>query len=62
MVARRDRFRFHEYKAKPPTDCVLNVAVSRDSNADGIQGIVTVIMVDVLRAVNPECKGIYPLG
>jgi hypothetical protein len=53
---------FGEYIAAPPTECVLNVAGSRESNADGIQDLVMRIMVDVLRTVNPELKGLYPLG
>jgi hypothetical protein len=50
-----------EYIAQPPKECVLNVAGSRESKADGIQDLVTAIIVDVLIQVNPECKGFYPL-
>jgi len=50
-----------EYKAQPPANCTLNVAGSRESKADGIQELVAAIMVDVLRAVNPECVRFYPL-
>jgi hypothetical protein len=50
-----------EYQAQPPGNCVLNVAGTRESKADGIQDLVMAIMVDVLIAVNPECKGLYPL-
>jgi hypothetical protein len=52
---------FDEYEAKPPSDCVLNVAGTRESNADGMESLVTTIMVDVLRTVNPECRGLYPV-
>lgn len=45
----------------PPEDCVLNVAGSRESKADGIQDLVASIMVDVLRELNPECRSLYPL-
>ena len=51
-----------EYVAQPPKDCILNVAGSRESKADGIGELVMAIMVDVLRAVNPECKGLYPVA
>lgn len=57
----RDDGDHDEYMAKPPENCVLNVAGSRESKADGIQELVCAIMVDVLRAVNPECKELYPL-
>lgn len=50
-----------EYQAKPAPNCSLNVAGSRESKADGIQDLVMAVMVDVLRAVNPECKGLYPV-
>ena len=40
-----------EYTAQPPTKCVLNVAGSWESKADGIQDLVTAIMVDAMRAV-----------
>ena len=53
---------YDEYTAKPPDECVLNVAGSRESKADGIQELVEAIMIDVLRQVNPECKGVYPLA
>jgi|ETNmetMinimDraft_26_1059896.scaffolds.fasta_scaffold207620_1 hypothetical protein len=33
-----------------------------ESKADGMQDLVCAIVVDVLRVVNPECKGLYPLG
>ena len=49
-----------EYTAQPPTQCVLNVAGSRESKADGIHDLVEAIIVDVLREVNPECGGLYP--
>jgi hypothetical protein len=53
---------YDEYTAKPPEACILNVAGSRESKADGIQDLVTAIMVDVLRELNPECRKFYPLG
>jgi len=46
-------------QVKPPAACVLNVAGNRESGADGIQNLVMAIMVDVLRTVNPECRGLY---
>jgi hypothetical protein len=45
---------------KPPRDCVLNVAGNRESRADGIQDVTEAIIIDVIRAVNPDCK-VYPL-
>jgi len=45
-----------------PADCVLNVAGSRESKAEGIQDLVQAIMVDVLRETNPECRKFYPLS
>ena len=51
-----------EYTAQPPKDCVLNVAGSRESKADGIQQLVMAIMVDVLRAVNAGCGHCYPIA
>lgn len=51
-----------EYQAQPPANCVLNVAGSRESNADGIQDLVAAVMIDVLRVVNPECRKFYPIG
>jgi hypothetical protein len=51
-----------EYQAQPPLECVLNVAGSRESKADGIQDLVMAVMVDVLIGVNPECSGKHPLG
>lgn len=52
---------YDEYTAKPPVDCILNVAGSRESQADGIQDLVMAIVVDVLIAVNPERRKLYPL-
>jgi hypothetical protein len=52
---------YDEYQTKPPEQCVLNVAGSRESKAEGIQDLVTAIMVDVLGEVNPECRKFYPL-
>ena len=50
------------YTARPPERCVLNVAGSRESKADGIQLLVAAIMVDVLRQVNPDCHRFFPLA
>ena len=50
------------YAIKPPVNCDLNVAGSRESKADGIEDLVMAVIVDVLRQVNPECKGLYPVG
>ena len=58
----RGEYDHDEYVAQPPKECVLNVAGSRESKADGIQDLVAAIMIDVLREVNPECKGLYPLA
>ena len=55
-------FDYDDYVARVPEDCVLNVAGTRESKADGIQDLVCAIMVDVLREVNPGCKDVYPLG
>lgn len=52
---------YNQYQIKPPDNCVLNVAGSRESKADGIQQLVAAIMVDVLRVVNPACRHFYPL-
>jgi hypothetical protein len=57
----RDGGDHDEYVAIPPKECVLNVAGSRESKADGIQELVAAIMVDVLRDLNPECQSLYPL-
>jgi hypothetical protein len=57
----RGEYDYDEYQARPPENCVLNVAGSRESKADGIQLLVTTIMVDVLRGVNPACRRLYPL-
>lgn len=53
---------YGEYQAHPPQKCTLNIAGSRESKADGIQLLVTAIMVDVLRTVNPECHHFYPMA
>jgi putative molybdenum carrier protein len=53
---------YDEYLAKPPLECILNVAGSRESHAPGIQGAVWGIMVDVLIHVNPACKHFYSIG
>jgi hypothetical protein len=54
-------FDYDEYTAKPPANCVLNVAGSRESRADGIQDWVMAVMIDVLIQVNPECRKAYPV-
>lgn len=58
----RGEYDHDEYVAQPPQDCVLNVAGSRESKADGIQELVKQIMVDVILKVNPECRRIYPIA
>ena len=45
-----------------PANVVLNVAGSRASKASGLEQAVLVRMVDVLIAVNPDCRKFYPLG
>ena len=51
---------YEDYEARPPADCVLNVAGSRESKSPGIADAVEAIMVDVLREVNPDCRKFYP--
>lgn len=46
---------------KPARNLILNVAGSRESKDPGIAEKVMAIVVDVLIAVNPECKSFYPL-
>jgi len=58
----RGEYDHDEYVAQPPKDCVLNVAGSRESKADGIQDLVEAIMIDVLCQVNPECNKYYTLA
>ncbi len=53
---------YDEYQASPPSECILNVAGSRESHAPGIQDAVCQLMVDVLIAVNPACQKFYRLG
>ncbi len=53
---------YDEYVARPPSACILNVAGSRESHAQGIQDTVFRLMVDVLIQVNPACKNFYRLG
>jgi hypothetical protein len=53
---------YEDYEAAPPAECVLNVAGNRESKADGIEHATARLVVDVLRKVNPECAGMYPLG
>ena len=52
---------YEEYEAKPPRNCILNVAGSRESALAGIEEAIMRIMVDVLIAVNPNCHKFYPL-
>jgi hypothetical protein len=56
----RGEYDHDEYTAKPPVDCVLNVAGNRESKADGIQDLVEAVMVDVLCRVN-GLKSVYPV-
>lgn len=51
-----------ECEAKPPENCMLNVAGNRESKADGIQDLVMAIIADVLMEMNLECRSLYPLG
>jgi hypothetical protein len=53
---------YEDYIATPPTACVLNVAGSRESKAPALQHNTAKLVVDVLREVNPECRGLYPLS
>ncbi len=53
---------YEGYEAKPPEECVLNVAGSRESKAAGIEDETARLVVDVLRMVNSECARMYPLG
>jgi hypothetical protein len=41
---------------------VRNVAGARESKCPGIEALVLKILRDVLRAVNPECAKLYPVG
>ena len=52
---------YEDYQAAPPEKCILNVAGSRESKADGIQHETARIVVNVLRLLNPECANTYPL-
>ena len=52
---------YEEYEAAPPRNCILNVAGSRESKLQGIEEAVMRIVVDVLIAVNPNCRKYYPL-
>jgi hypothetical protein len=53
---------YEDYTAAPPDTCVLNVAGSRESKSRGIQQSTMRLVVDVLRAVNPECANMYPVS
>jgi hypothetical protein len=52
---------YDDFIATPPPACVLNVAGTRHSKTPFIEDAVMRIMVDVLIAVNPACRGFYPL-
>ena len=56
-----DSNQYEDYEAEPPEQCILNVAGSRESKADGIQHETARLVVDVLRLVNPECANTYPI-
>ena len=53
---------YDEYQAIPPSECILNVAGSRESQAPGIQDAVFRLLVDVLIEVNPSCTDFILLG
>ncbi len=54
---------YDEYSAfPPPLKCVLNVAGSRESHAQGIHQVVFRLMVDVLIKVNITSKHFHRLG
>jgi hypothetical protein len=50
-----------DYQAVSPKECILNVAGSRESKASALELLVMQVMINVLRDVNPECRGMYPL-
>jgi len=52
---------YEDYEARPPEKCVLNVAGSRESKADGMQDLVEAIVVDMICEMNPDCRA-YPLS
>jgi hypothetical protein len=52
---------YEDYDAEPPAQCVLNVAGSRESKADGIQHETARLVVDVRRNLNRDCLNLYPL-
>jgi hypothetical protein len=41
---------------------LINVAGTRESKAPALQHNTAKLVVDVLREVNPECRGLYPLS
>lgn len=53
---------YEEYEARHSKECVLNVAGSRESKAQGIEHETMRLVVDVLRRTNPECANIYPIS
>lgn len=54
----RGKYDHDEYTAQPPEHCVLNVAGTRESKADGIQELVMAVMADVLIRVNLGCEAL----
>ena len=52
---------YEDYETRPPEPCILNVAGSRESKSPGIADAVEAIIVDVLIAVNPDCRKFYPM-
>ena len=56
----RAAFDYGEYVARPPKECVLNVAGSRESKMPGIEDAVQALMVDVIGRTNKVCY--YPLA
>ena len=58
----RASYDYENYEAWPPATCVLNVAGTCESGADGIKDLVMAIMIDVLITVNPECRKQYPIA
>lgn len=59
-LAGRLAYDYGEYAARPPKECILNVAGSRESKMPGIQDAVQTIIVDVINKANGVCY--YPLA
>jgi hypothetical protein len=51
-----------EWPQPPEGTLVLNVAGPRESKVPGMQRTVMILMIDVLREVNPECRRLTPAG